>query len=430
MSLRIILLLVFFFDSSSACSFNCLSFSSSSRFPSFIAGALGTECGHYFEKGRKGIWSCVVVLCLLLFFVSGTKTTTKIGVSGENSTTRKKRANCDGPFLPKRRQKTLQKTCRELDKLKKELEALQDKCQGCHSKNPGEDQPKIPVLEKGVDSLKRGLTVTMDRLDQFLSHQKKDHARIQEIQQALDITRDELAAWAVHLQQQQQLTTCGIGEGQNEVEEPYQTPTTVLTAMASKGDVKIEVTDPDRYPIGKFIVIQEPLIYLVEGKGSLILERPLCRDFLTGTPVRPLNDTDQYRTDDDGEIYLHNPPQPHSYNEGQGNSTNSHGQNGSVGTPRHFELDGLGGESGSKNAHTRTLFAPCVSLFFACFGPSKWDYPQKWVIWRFGRSGGFEKTRKTLQNKGFQHPRCFSASKNGQTPKKNYKNPPLRTNIR
>ena len=45
------------------------------------------------------------------------------------------------------------------------------------------------VLEKGVDSLKRGLAATMDRLDQFLSHQKKDHARIQEIQQELEKIR-------------------------------------------------------------------------------------------------------------------------------------------------------------------------------------------------------------------------------------------------
>ena len=50
------------------------------------------------------------------------------------------------------------------------------------------DQSKIPVLEKGVDSLKRGLKATMDRLDQFLSHQKKDRVRLQEIQQALDGT--------------------------------------------------------------------------------------------------------------------------------------------------------------------------------------------------------------------------------------------------
>ena len=69
------------------------------------------------------------------------------------------------------------KTCRELDKLRKEVEALQEKCQECHS-NPGGDSSKIPALERGVDSLKRGLEATMDRLDQVLSHQKKDHARI------------------------------------------------------------------------------------------------------------------------------------------------------------------------------------------------------------------------------------------------------------
>ena len=268
------------------------------------------------------------------------------------------------------------KTCRELDKLKKEIEALQEKCKECHSKNPGGDQFKIPALEKGVDALKRGLKATMDRLDQFLSHQKKDHARVQEIQQALDVTRDELAAWAVHLQQQQQLAYCGNGENQNEVEEPYQTPITVLTAKASKGDVGIEVTDPDRYPIGKYIVIQESLIYLVEGKGSLILERPLCRDFLAGTQVRPLSDTDQYRTEDDGEIYLHNPPQSHSHNEGQGNSTNSHshnegqgnstnshGQNGNVINPGLIELDGQGGdpnlENGEVNETNQTERLPC-----------------------------------------------------------------------
>ena len=70
------------------------------------------------------------------------------------------------------------------------------------------------------------------------------------------------------------------GETHNGVEEPYQAPTTVLTVKANKGDVKIEVTDPDSQ------VIQESLIYLVQGKGSLVLERPLCRDFPAGTPVR------------------------------------------------------------------------------------------------------------------------------------------------
>ena len=105
------------------------------------------------------------------------------------------------------------------------------------------------------------------------------------MQKALDLTKDELAAWAVYFQQQKPELS-GTPEKQVEHEEPSQTSTTVLTAMASQGDVDIEVTDPERYPIGKYIVTQESLIYLVEGKGSLILDRPLCRDFLAGTKVR------------------------------------------------------------------------------------------------------------------------------------------------
>ena len=148
------------------------------------------------------------------------------------------------------------------------------------------------------------------------------------------------------------------------MEEPYRAPT-VLTEMANKGDTEIEVTDPDSYPVRKFIVIQESLIYLIQGKGSLILERPLCRDFLAGTPVRLLSDTDQYRTEDNGEIYLQNPyqshspngeqgnsigsPQPHPHHEGQGNLGNSHAQNGDAGSPGHIELPGMEGNPHSEN---------------------------------------------------------------------------------
>ena len=91
------------------------------------------------------------------------------------------------------------------------------------------------------------------------------------------LTRDELAAWAVYFQQQKPELS-GTPEKQAENEEPYQVPPTVLTAMASQGDIEIEVTDPDRYPVGKYIVTQESLIYLVEGKGSLILDRDVCAE--------------------------------------------------------------------------------------------------------------------------------------------------------
>ena len=157
------------------------------------------------------------------------------------------------------------------------------------------------------------------------------------MQRTLDLTRDELAAWAVYFQQQKP-DLFGTPENQANKEEPYQVPPTVLTAMASQGGIEIEVTDPDRYPVGKYIVIQESLIYLAQGKGSLIFDRPLCRDFLAGTIVRPLTEEDQYRLEE-GEIYLRNPQPSHSNNGEHGNSTTSQGQNGNV------EVTGLDGNS-------------------------------------------------------------------------------------
>ena len=70
----------------------------------------------------------------------------------------------------------------------------------------------------------------MNRLDQFLSHQKRDHAQVQEMQRNLDLTRDELAAWAVHFQQQRPEVP-GISENQAESQPPNPVPTTVLTAI-------------------------------------------------------------------------------------------------------------------------------------------------------------------------------------------------------
>ena len=46
-------------------------------------------------------------------------------------------------------------------------------------------------------------------------------------------------------------------------------------------------------------------------------------------------------------------PPSHSYNEGQGNFTNSHGQNGNGGTPGLIELDGQGGEPSLENGEMR-----------------------------------------------------------------------------
>ena len=136
--------------------------------------------------------------------------------------------NPDNVFFPNGQ------TCRELLRLKKEVEVLQNQCKECHSKNPEGDQSKISSLEKSGETLKRGLS-----------------AQVQEVQKTLDLTRDESAAWAVYFQQQKP-NLSAISENQAEDEEP-QVPTTVLTAMASQGDIEIEVTDPERYPVGNIL---------------------------------------------------------------------------------------------------------------------------------------------------------------------------------
>ena len=71
---------------------------------------------------------------------------------------------------------------------------------------------------------------------------------------------------------QQQPDASGIPEKQPEEAEAVQVPASVITTMARQGDTKIEVSDPDCFPVGKYIVIQESLIYLVVGKGSLVLD--------------------------------------------------------------------------------------------------------------------------------------------------------------
>ena len=250
-------------------------------------------------------------------------------------------------------------TCRELLRLKKEVEVLQNQSKECHSKNPGEDQSKISSLEKNGETLKRGLSVTMGRLDHVLSHQKKDHAQVQEMQRKLDLIRNELAAWAVYFQQQR--PELSIPGKQAEPLEPNPVPTTVLTALASQGDVEIEVTDPDRYPVGKYIVIQDSLTYLVEGKGSLILDRPLCGDFLAGTTVRPLTEEDQYRVEE-GEIYLRNPQPSHSSSGEHENSTPSQRQNGNVGTSPNIDVTGLDGNSHLGNGEAVTQIPQMISF--------------------------------------------------------------------
>ena len=107
---------------------------------------------------------------------------------------------------------------------------------------------------------------------------------MQELYRRADTIRDELAAWAAYYQQQ--VDPLGTPEKLLEEGENNQVPNSFITTMARQGDTKIEVAKPDYFPAGKHIVVQESLIYLLVDKGSLVLDRPLSRDFLSGTNVR------------------------------------------------------------------------------------------------------------------------------------------------
>ena len=116
------------------------------------------------------------------------------------------------------------RTCRDLAQLRKEVETLQQKCNECQSKSSGGDSGKISSLEVANGNLRKGLTATMARLDQFLSHQKKEHAQLGELHRKVEFMRDELTAWEVYFQQQPE----GSGIPEKHVVE-VQTPTTVIT---------------------------------------------------------------------------------------------------------------------------------------------------------------------------------------------------------
>ena len=193
-----------------------------------------------------------------------------------------------------------------------------------------------------METLKKGLTATMTRLDQFLSHHKREHAQVEELRRRADSMRDELAAWAVYYQQQPDLS--GIPEKQPEEEETHRVPASVITTMACKGDIEIEVSNPG-FVSSREVHFDPGIPHLLGGgAGSLILDRPLSRDFLSGTSVRLLTDADQYRAESE-EVYLHN-PRPSNSGERE-NFFNPHGGNGNMGNQSQQQLGERSGNQGT-----------------------------------------------------------------------------------
>ena len=83
-------------------------------------------------------------------------------------------------------------------KIEEGVETLQQKCDECHSKSRVGESGKIFSLETAISNLRKGVTATVARLDQFVSYQKKEHAQLGEVHNKVDFMRDELTAWEVY----------------------------------------------------------------------------------------------------------------------------------------------------------------------------------------------------------------------------------------
>ena len=71
---------------------------------------------------------------------------------------------------------------------------------------------------------------------------------------------------------------------------PKQPRLTKLTAAATKGDLRVEVSAPEVFHVGEVVVVGEQEAKMVVGKGSLIFRFPIEGNYPEGTVIRPLSD--------------------------------------------------------------------------------------------------------------------------------------------
>ena len=97
------------------------------------------------------------------------------------------------------------RTCREIDKMKREIEDLQEKCKSAMPRMQGEIKRRSQHWKREWSHGSIGPGVESSKERSCKDSGNTASARFYQ---------DELAAWAVHLQQQQQLTPRGTGDPQ------------------------------------------------------------------------------------------------------------------------------------------------------------------------------------------------------------------------
>ena len=80
---------------------------------------------------------------------------------------------------------------------------------------------------------------------------------------------------------------------------PKQPRLTKLTAAATKGDLRVEVSAPDVFRVGEVVILGEQEAKMVVGKGSLIFKFPIEGNYPEGTVIRPLADDEFLQAEGD-----------------------------------------------------------------------------------------------------------------------------------
>ena len=81
-------------------------------------------------------------------------------------------------------------------------------------------------------------------------------------------------------------------------EEEY--PATVLTMAALKGTRRLYVQDQSGFRIGRIVIIHDLFAAQIVAYGSIIIDRPVDRDYPLGSTVRELTPQDDHRIDSQG----------------------------------------------------------------------------------------------------------------------------------
>ena len=81
-------------------------------------------------------------------------------------------------------------------------------------------------------------------------------------------------------------------------------PSTVLTMAALKGTRRLYVQDQSGFLIGRIVIIHDLFAAQIVAYGSIIIDRPVDRDYPIGSTVRELNPQDDHRVDSQGRTVI------------------------------------------------------------------------------------------------------------------------------